>query len=138
MQNYLQSTSLGNYPDRLKQLYQAYGRATEFITSSLLTDLNFLYTPSQIALAAFFEAAPEQDVELEHTLDSYLTHRCQSSDENQEFMEDMLVGLKKLLDHIRVEIRSSVSTSVNKSMASGIANKLKLCMNPEMDSTRLA
>lgn len=56
----LNKNSLQNVPDiQLGTLHEAYSSAVKHIHAARLTDAELIYTPSQIALAAFSMASPE-------------------------------------------------------------------------------
>ncbi|KAF9581622.1 hypothetical protein BGW38_001300 [Lunasporangiospora selenospora] len=110
--------------DNMERLQKVYDKALGHIDTSLHTDLCFLYQPSQIALAAMRIACKEESYDFER----YATYKFKSNEgATQKYNETLLpilLDIERVLneDPRRVEVEKSVATEIDK--------RLKMCKDP--------
>ncbi|KAH9244214.1 hypothetical protein BASA81_018394 [Batrachochytrium salamandrivorans] len=126
---YIQSSQpRTSHVDLTKRLYAVYNQASSLITSSLISDISFIYMPSQIALAAIKETGSHVTV-IAPIIDAFISDRFQNESPTR------IKGIFELLELIRADLRGVKELVVDKSIAAAVAFKLKTCSNPEFDSS---
>ncbi|KAH6561806.1 hypothetical protein BASA50_004835 [Batrachochytrium salamandrivorans] len=129
LQTYIQSSQpRTSHVDLTKRLYAVYNQASSLITSSLISDISFIYMPSQIALAAIKETGSHVTV-IAPIIDAFISDRFQNESPTR------IKGIFELLELIRADLRGVKELVVDKSIAAAVAFKLKTCSNPEFDSS---
>ncbi|KAI8995025.1 cyclin-like protein [Pilobolus umbonatus] len=108
-----------NGPVDMKQLRETYSRVNQVIADILLTDLPFIYQPSQLALAAFMIAGSQ------NAFDSHVTAYITT-----KFNTDA-PKLLSMIQSITTQLKET--PSVTHEEAKNIDFRLKLCMNPAMN-----
>ncbi|KAJ1342362.1 hypothetical protein BSLG_003047 [Batrachochytrium salamandrivorans] len=92
-----------SHVDLTKRLYAVYNQASSLITSSLISDISFIYMPSQIALAAIKETGSHVTV-IAPIIDAFISDRFQNESPTRikgifellELIERNLEALKNL------------------------------------------
>lgn len=98
-------------------------KSEKYLSMSILTDVIFLYPPSQIALCAIYTSCEEMDLDIEQ----YLTE-CLFSDQTD--------GLKQAVRIVREQneiLKQHSSKSQHDSEWKVIEEKLGKCRNPDFD-----
>lgn len=111
-----------------------YPRAHSTILSLRITDADFLYTPSQIALAAFYAVDPsltEKWLASKLDLSSKSTMRKLPSDESTPNMEEILQDTVNPIIKLAEAAKAGRLTDIERVRA--VDRRLRFCKNPEKD-----
>ncbi|KAF9429970.1 hypothetical protein BGZ94_008838 [Podila epigama] len=117
--------------DNIEKLQKVYDVALKLIDTSLYTDLCFLYQPSQIALAALRIACREESYDFER----YAAYKFKSTEASTKQYEEVLLPILVAVDQILKQDPRCIE--VEKSVASDIDRRLKLCRDPAKDPESL-
>lgn len=111
-----------------------YPRAHSSLLSLRITDAEFLYTPSQIALAAFHAVDPaltEKWLESKLDLSSKSNLRKPPADDSTPSMQDILRDIVNPIVALAEAAKAGKLTDIEKVRA--VDRRLKFCKNPEKD-----
>lgn len=115
-------------PDLIKDLLAAHTKATALITSSLLTDACFLYTPSQIGLASLWSKTRDYP-DLHEWMELYISHTFRGE------RPETVLRLRERMEEFRMMMESFTQTDAVQ--AKKVDTKLKQCRNPRYDEESL-
>lgn len=111
-----------------------YPKAHSTLLSLRITDAEFLYTPSQIALAAFHTVDPsltEKWLESKFELSSNSKLRKMPADESIPGTQDILTDIVNPIVALAEAAKAGKLTDIEKVRA--VDRRLKFCKNPEKD-----
>lgn len=111
-----------------------YPRAHSTILSLRITDAEFLYTPSQIALAAFHTVDPaltEKWLETKLELSTKSAIRKPPADEHTPSMQSVLGDIVNPIVALAEAAKAGKLTDIEKVRA--VDRRLRFCKNPEKD-----
>ncbi|WWC72167.1 uncharacterized protein I206_106127 [Kwoniella pini CBS 10737] len=135
------SLDLQNQPNpQVDVIQKSLSEALKYLSQSLLTDLEFIYTPSQISLACFHISNPKviEDF-LDFRYSSFKPNTTPSLDEDQESKDEnnqLPYGMTKdrlleILSDIEKVIKMDGSIDIDMKKVKEIDKRLKNCTNPE-------
>ncbi|KAI7821009.1 cyclin-like protein [Gamsiella multidivaricata] len=110
--------------DNMEKLQKVYEVALKLIDTSLYTDLCFLYQPSQIALAAMRIAAKDESYDFER----YANYKFKSNESATQKYNETLLPILQEIERVLSEDPRCIE--VDKVVATGIDERLKLCKDP--------
>ncbi|KAF9432065.1 hypothetical protein BGZ76_011308 [Entomortierella beljakovae] len=117
--------------DNIEKLQMVYESALKLVDTSLYTDLCFLYQPSQIALAAMKIAARKESYDFER----YANYKFKSNESAAQKYTETLLPI--LLDIEKVLNEDPRCIEVEKSVATEIDKRLKMCKDPAKNTESL-
>ncbi|KAF9109808.1 hypothetical protein BGX27_007165 [Mortierella sp. AM989] len=117
--------------ENIERLQTVYESALKLIDTSLYTDLCFLYQPSQIALAAIKIACKKESYDFER----YANYKFKSNESSAQKYNEILLPI--LLDIERILNEDPRCIDVEKSVATEIDRRLKMCKDPAKNSESL-
>ena len=107
-------------PDvNVTEIQKALAKASEYLSASRLTDAEFIYTPSQIALASLHLADKT-------VVESFLEWRYSQGDPPFDIDRNVLMGI---LDEIEVFIKDG-KREVDMKKVKNVDKRLRQCTNP--------
>jgi cyclin H len=107
--------------EALSDLEASYPKVAAIVTQARLGDFEFLYTPSQIALAAFFAVDPG-------TVSTWLFAKQPAT--FQLTADDLIVQIKELAAELE---RFAATSPVDLERVREVDKRLRYCRNPEKD-----
>ncbi|KAF9172860.1 hypothetical protein BGX21_004472 [Mortierella sp. AD011] len=117
--------------ENIERLQTVYESAIKLIDTSLYTDLCFLYQPSQIALAAMRIACKKESYDYERYANYKFRSNESSAQKYDEILLPILLNIEKILNE---DLRC---IEVEKSVATEIDRRLKMCKDPAKNSESL-
>lgn len=116
-------------PDiNLRSVQESLNPALQYLRASRLTDAEFIYTPSQIALACFRLANPE-------LVDRFLDWRYDTADAEEVEVHGPPYGIERTrLGQILLDVGEMIkegTVELDLKVIKGIDKRLKSCTNPE-------
>ncbi|KAH8916904.1 cyclin-like protein [Atractiella rhizophila] len=122
---FLDMQSLDLDPTRASKLHESLTDVQALLAHARLTDLEFLYSPSQIALATFVLVDPEEAWRWLAAKEELKPQKGDVEMGNEE--------MKLLLEEIGRCIREQEERKVELETVRAVDKQLRLCMNPEKD-----